>query len=109
MFRAETIRVDLKFIIPPVPQLPASMRSSLNRFNQVTVLWTALSLTAANLRILISLAQEPEQTMGWYVQAFALPTWQQLPAFPLPDGRQGELFAEARSACVDYCGPECTL
>lgn len=98
--------VYLNLTIPPMPQLPASMRSSLNRFNQVTTLWTALNLTAASLRILISLAQEPEQTMGWYVQAFALPAWRQLPAFQTPRGWRGELFAEARAACVDYCGPD---
>ncbi|WP_400765469.1 DEAD/DEAH box helicase [Methylosinus sporium] len=98
--------VYLSLTTPPMPQLPASMRSSLNRFNQVTVLWTALSLIVANLRILISLAQEPEQTMGWYVQAFALPAWQQLPAFQPPEGRRGELFVEARAVCVDYCGPD---
>ncbi len=98
--------VYLNLTTPPMPQLPASMRSSLNRFNQVTVLWTALNLTAANRRILISLAQEPEQTMGWYVQAFALPAWQQLPVFQPAGGRRGELFAAARAACVDYCGPD---
>lgn len=98
--------VYLNLTTPPMPQLPAKMRNSLYRFNQVTVLWTALNLTAANRRILISLAQEPEQTMGWYVQALALPAWQQLPAFQPPDGRRGELFAEARAACVDYCGPD---
>jgi superfamily II RNA helicase len=44
--------------------------------------------------------------MGWYVQAFALPAWQQLPAYQPPEGAPGELFAEARAACVDYCGPD---
>ncbi len=97
--------VYLNLTTPPMPQLPASMRSSLDRFNQITVLWTALNLTAAHRRILISLAQQPEQTMGWYVQAFALPAWQQLPAFQPPEGRQTALFAEARAACIDYCGP----
>ena len=96
----------LNLTIPPMAQLPAQMRSSLNRFNQVTVLWTALHLAATDRRILISLAQEPEQTMGWYVQSFALPAWQGLPAFVPPEGMGGALFAEARAACVDYCGPE---
>ncbi|WP_175762460.1 DEAD/DEAH box helicase [Burkholderia anthina] len=98
--------VYLKLTTPQMPQLPAAMRSSLNRFNQVTVLWTALHLTTADRRILISLAQEPERTMGWYVEAFALPAWQQLPKFQPPEGRRGELFAEARAASIDYCGPD---
>lgn len=98
--------VYINLTTPLMPQLPATMRSSLNRFNQVTVLWTALHLASANRRILISLAQEPEQTMGWYVQAFALPAWHQLPRFEPPDGRRGNLFSEARAACVDYCGAE---
>lgn len=98
--------VYLNLTIPPMAQLPASMRSSLNRFNQVTVLWTALHLAATDRRILISVAQEPEQTMGWYAQSFDLPAWQGLPAFAPPPGRRGDLFAEARAACIDYCGPE---
>lgn len=98
--------VYLSLTTPPMPQLPAGMRSSLNRFNQVTVLWTALHLAGASRRILISLAQEPEQTMGWYVQALALPAWQNLPRFRVPRGRKGERFAEARAACLDYCGAD---
>lgn len=97
--------VYLNLSIPPMAQLPAPMRSSLNRFNQVNVLWTALHLAATDRRILISLAQQPEQTMGWYVESFDLPSWQGLPAFVPPEGRGGDLFAEARAACVDYCGP----
>lgn len=96
--------VYLNLSIPPMAQLPASMRSSLNRFNQVTVLWTALNLAATDRRILISLAQQPEQTMGWYSESFDLPAWQGVPAFVPPQGQGGELFAEARAACVDYCG-----
>lgn len=96
--------VYLNLSIPPMAQLPAPMRSSLNRFNQVTVLWTALHLAATDRRILISLAQQPEQTMGWYAESFDLPAWQDVPAFLPPQGRGGELFAEARAACVDYCG-----
>ncbi|SEA96225.1 DEAD/DEAH box helicase [Rubrimonas cliftonensis] len=98
--------VYLNLSIPPMAQLPAPMRSSLNRFNQVTVLWTSLHLAATNRRILISLAQQPEQTMGWYAEAFDLPAWQGLPAFVIPEGRDGDLFAEARATGVDYCGPD---
>lgn len=97
--------VYLNLNIPPMAQLPPQMRSSLYRFNQVTVLWTALHLTATDHRILISLAQQPEQTMGWYAESFDLPAWQGLPVFMPPEGSGGELFAEARAACVDYCGP----
>lgn len=96
--------VYLNLTIPPMPQLPPSMRSSLNRFNQLTVLWTAIHLTVANRRILISLAQEPEQTMSWFTQAFSLPEWQHLPAFQPPLGARPGLFEEALAACVDYCG-----
>ncbi|WP_442807666.1 DEAD/DEAH box helicase [Trinickia soli] len=97
--------VYLNLTTPPMPQLPPSMRGSLNRFNQVTVLWTALHLATADRRILISLAQEPEQTMNWYAQAFALPGWQEFQTFRPPEGRAFDLFAETRAACVDYCGP----
>lgn len=98
--------VYLNLTTPAMPRLPATMRSSLFRFNQLTVLWTALHLAAADRRILISLAQEPEQTMNWFVQAFALPSWVDLPRFEAPDGWRGELFADARACCVDYCGEE---
>jgi len=98
--------VYLNLNIPPMAQLPPQMRSSLYRFNQVTVLWSALHLAATDRRILISLAQQPEQTMGWYAESFDLPAWQGLPAFVPAEGRDGELFAEARAACVDYCGPD---
>jgi hypothetical protein len=100
--RDEPVYLNLQ--IPPMPQLPPSMRGSLYRFNQVTVLWTALHLVEADRRILISLAQEPEQTMRWYKESFDLPEWQGLPRFARPDGWRGELFDEARATCVDYCG-----
>lgn len=98
--------VYLNLNIPPMAQLPPKMRSSLYRFNQVTVLWTALHLATTDRRILISLAQQPEQTMGWYAESFDLPAWQDLPAFVPPEGRGGDLFAESRAACVDYCGED---
>ncbi len=98
--------VYLNLTTPAMPGLPAPMRSSLYRFNQLTVLWTALHLIVADRRILISVAQEPEQTMGWFVQAFALPTWADLPAFEVPEGWRGDLFAEVRACCIDYCGED---
>ncbi len=96
--------VYLNLTTPPMPQLPATMRNSIYRFNQLTVLWTALHLIEGDRRILISLAQEPEQTMRWYKEALALPAWQALPRFRPPDDWRGERFAEARAACIDYCG-----
>lgn len=102
--RDDPVYLNLK--IPPMVQLPPEMRSSLNRFNQVTVLWTAIHLAVTDRRILISLAQEPEKTMGWYAASFDLPDWQELPAYVPPEGRLGDLFAQARACCVDYCGPE---
>lgn len=98
--------VYLNLQIPPMPQLPPTMRGSLYRFNQVTVLWTALHLVESDRRILISLAQEPEQTMRWYKESFDLPDWQGLPRFSRPDGWRGEMFDETRETCVDYCGEE---
>lgn len=96
--------VYLNLTTPPMPQLPGTMRNSIYRFNQLTVLWTALHLVEADRRILISLAQQPEQTMRWFKEALDLPAWQALPRFLPPEGWRGERFAEARAACVDYCG-----
>lgn len=104
--RGRDAPVYLNLTIPPMAQLPPQMRSSLYRFNQVTVLWTALHLAATDRRILISLAQQPEQTMGWYAESFDLPAWQDLPTFVPPEGRGSDLFAEARAACADYCGQD---
>ncbi len=104
--RGRDAPVYLNLTIPPMAQLPPDMRRSLYCFNQVTVLWTALHLAATNRRILISLAQKPEETMGWYAKSFDLPAWQGLSAYVPPEGRLGAMFAEARAACVDYCGPE---
>lgn len=102
--RGDPIYLNLQ--IPEMPQLPPSMRGSLYRFNQVTVLWTALHLIEANRRILISLAQEPEQTMRWYKEAFDLPEWEGLPKFKGPDGQLADIYAECMATCVDYCGEE---
>ena len=97
--------VYLPLRTPPMSQLPAVMRNSLYRFNELSVLWTALHLVDEERRILISVAQEPEQTMRWYKEAFDLPAWAALPPFTVPAGRRRERFDEARAVTVDYCGP----
>ncbi len=92
---------------PPMPQLPAAMRNSVNRFNQLNVLWTALHLASGGRRILISLAQQPERTMGWYKDALQLVSWAEVPGFALPDDDgDRQRYEDARAACVDYCGEE---
>ncbi|MGJ8572296.1 MAG: DEAD/DEAH box helicase [Hoeflea sp.] len=101
--RDEPVYINLR--TPPMPQLPAVMRNSIYRFNQLDVLWTALHLASSGRRILISIAQQPEKTMGWYKDALSLQTWSNAPVFE-PPADEGELrrFDDARAACVDYCG-----
>ena len=90
---------------PPMPQLPAHMRNSVYRFNELNILWTAFHLLDRDRRILISVAQQPEQTMRWYEDAFALPDWQGVDAFTPPEYEDLRArFEEAREACRDYCG-----
>lgn len=96
--------VYLPLGVPPMPRLSATMRNSLYRFNELTVLWTSLHLVEGERRILISVAQEPEQTMRWFRDALALPAWQSIPAFVLPQGALRDRFDEARATAVDYCG-----
>jgi len=101
--RDEPVYIGLR--IPVMPQLPASMRNSVYRFNELSVLWTALHLVDDERRILISVAQNPEKTMGWYKEALELANWKGVPGFRLPnDDDQLEKFQEAKAACVDYCG-----
>jgi hypothetical protein len=83
------------------------MRNSIYRFNELDVLWTALHLVADDRRILISVAQQPERTMGWYKQALELESWQDALTFNSPEqGDARDLFDEARAACIDYCGED---
>ena len=90
--------------IPSMPQPPAAVRGSLNHFTQNTILWTALHLSDGDRRILVSVSQRPEVTMGWFANAFDLPGWDVLPVFQPPaEGTDAELFAEARAVCTDYC------
>jgi hypothetical protein len=88
-----------------MPQLPAAIRNSIYRFNQLDVLWTSLHLANIGRRILISIAQQPERTMGWYKDALSLDTWTDALFFEPPE-EENELrrFNDARAACVDYCG-----
>ena len=97
--------VYINLSTPPMPQLPAVTRNNINRFNQLNVLWTALHLAAGGRRILISIAQQPERTMGWYKDALQHTSWAEVPDFPLPD-KEGDRqrYKDARAACVDYCG-----
>lgn len=101
--RDEHVYINLR--TPPMPQLPAVIRNSINRFNQLDVLWTSLHLVNSGRRILISIAQQPERTMRWYKEALSLAAWSDAPFFQMPE-EAGELrrFNDARSACVDYCG-----
>lgn len=98
--------VYLPLRIPVMPQLPASMRNSLYRFNELSVLWTALHLIDGHRKILISVAQEPEQTMRWYKEALDLSDWANLAPFSVPAGWQRDRFDEARAVTVDYCGAD---
>lgn len=104
--RGQEDAVFLPLRIAPMPQLQSTWRNVLNRFNSTTVLWTALHLAREDRRVLISVVQEPEQTMRWYKEALALPTWAAVIDFTPPEGALRARFDEARAACVDYCGEE---
>ncbi|WP_245340437.1 DEAD/DEAH box helicase [Mesorhizobium sp. WSM4313] len=91
--------------IDPMPEPLSGIRNSLNHFTQNSILWTALHLAGDDRRILISISQRPELTMGWYAEAFDLAGWEDIPAFDPPsEGDDAALFAEARTVCIDYCG-----
>lgn len=104
--RDEEDPVYLRLQIAVMPQLPVQWRNSLNRFNCLSVLWTALHLADEDQRILISVAQEPEQTMGWYKEALEAADWAGAVNFQPPEGSLRDRFDEARAACIDYCGPD---
>lgn len=101
--RDEVVYLPLR--IPPMPQLPAAVRSSLDQFNQLHILWTALHLHNSGRRILISVAQEPEQTMRWFAEAIERPGWVELVQFAEPDEPDAQRrYRETVAACLDYCG-----
>jgi DEAD/DEAH box helicase len=103
--RDEPVYIRLR--TPPMPQLSATMRNSVYRFNELDVLWTALHLVADGRRILISVTQQPQQTMGWYKEALELESWQNAATLAPPeDEREHARFNEARAACIDYCGED---
>lgn len=104
--RGEEDPVYLRLQIEVMPQLPATWRNSLNRFNCLSVLWTALHLADEDRRILISVAQEPEQTMRWFKEALERADWQGAVGFQPPEGPLKVRFDEARATCLDYCGAE---
>lgn len=98
--------VYIKLKSPVMPRPVAAIRNSINHVNQLSVLWTSLQLVEGKRRILISVAQRPEQTMKWYAEALTLPGWEGLGS---PQGSSDPalqaLFSEARATCIDYCGP----
>ena len=103
--RDEAVYLPLR--IPVMPQLNAQARGSLARFNQLHILWTALHLRMGGRRILISVAQEPEQTMRWLVEGLAAPGWADLARFTVPASPDLQRrYAETLAACEDYCGAD---
>src|SRR5690606_15018112 len=99
--------VYLRLGTPPMPNLSARARGSIYRVNQLDVLWASLHLVDGDRRILISVAQEPEQTMGWYKEALELESWQNAVIFEPPEDEMDRArFEEARAACIDYCGED---
>jgi len=101
--RDEPVYINLR--TPPMPLLPAGMRNSIYRFNQLDVLWTAMHLAKGGRRILISMAQQPEKTMGWFKEALLLPSWAETSDFTIPEDPESlRLFEDAHATCVDYCG-----
>ena len=101
--RADFVYINLQ--IPPMPLLPPVMRNSIYRFNQLDVLWAALHLAEGGRRILISIAQRPEQTMGWFKDALEMDDWAGVPKFGFSrNENETNRFNDTRAACVDYCG-----
>ena len=97
--------VYLRLGIPPMPELSAERRHSVYRFNELDVLWITLHLINEDRRILISVMQQPERTMGWYKDALELESWQEAQTFEAPDDEEDRArFEETRAACIDYCG-----
>jgi hypothetical protein len=98
--------VYLNLDIAAMPVIPPAWRNSLNHFNCLNVLWTALHL-AEDQRILISVAQEPEKTMRWFKEALERAEWTAVVRFEPPEeGEDLIRFEEAKAACRDYCGED---
>jgi hypothetical protein len=102
--RDEPIYLPLR--IPVLPQPPARIRDSLPHNTELYTLWTALHLLDGGRRILISVMQSPERLMRRCADAFDLAGWDAVTPFVPPAGvGDRALFDEARTACLDYCGP----
>lgn len=105
--RGRSDPVYINLTTPAMPILPAIMRNSIYRFNELNVLWTALHLVEGERRILISVTQAPEKTMGWYAEALALADWQEINSFILPENEDYlARYQETYDTCIDYCGME---
>lgn len=101
--RGDAVYIPLR--TPSMPRLPSLMRNSVYRYNELNVLWTAMHLVEGDRRVLISVAQQPEQTMKWFKEALDLPEWAGVRRFEPPvDPAARARFDEARATCVDYCG-----
>ncbi|WP_292995129.1 DEAD/DEAH box helicase [Nitrosomonas sp.] len=97
----------LNLRIETMPQLPATIRNSLNHYNQLEILWTAMHLRRGGRRILISLTQVPERTMKWYCEALSLEAWAEITTFQPPENIESrEFFDETMATCIDYCGED---
>ena len=89
----------------PMPQLPPAMRNSLNRYNQLEILWASMHFRQSGRRILISLTQAPQQTMKWFSEVISLPSWINLVAFNPPENPIfQQYYNETLATCIDYCG-----
>lgn len=99
--------VYMRLRIPPMPKPPATVRDGLNRYTQVSILWTALHLIEGQRRVLISVTQGPEDTIKWLAEAFSLKGWEKIGKFDAPvDGPDAELYKNAVQVCADYCGAD---
>jgi DEAD/DEAH box helicase len=83
--RAANVYINLR--IDPMPRPPANVRGSINHYTQISILWASLHLIDSERRILVSISQNPEDTIKWYADAFSLNGWDTLPQFvPPPTG-----------------------
>ncbi|RQV59867.1 DNA helicase [Burkholderia cenocepacia] len=105
--RGRDAPVYLPLRIPVMPQPSAVIRNSLPHYTQLYVLWTALHLLEGGRRVLISVAQSPELLMKRYAEAFALPGWNAVQPFVVPEAPHDRaLFEAARAVCRDFCGQD---
>lgn len=101
--RGESPYINLQF--GPIPKLPNGMYDSLDRFNQLNILWAAMKLANSDQRVLISIAQQPENTMRWCCEALDHETWRDIDNYEGPESEKDQAaYAEALSSCADYCG-----